>query len=141
MSGVVGIGCEIVECLRIAQMLDRHGELFIHRVYTAAEVTYCNSRNLATQHFAAHWAGKEAVLKALGLGFRPGVRFREIELVTTLDGVTTAQTSGAVLEHMRSLGVERLLVTLAHCRTHATAYVLAMGGDRLSQRGRPTLHY
>jgi holo-[acyl-carrier protein] synthase len=140
VSQVVGIGCEIVECLRIAQMVNRHGELFIHRVYTQAEVTYCNSRKAATQQFAAHWAGKEAVLKSLGLGFRPGIRFREIELVTSPDGITVARTSGAVLEHMRRMGVERILVTLGHCRTHATGYVVALSGNGLSHRTPTPLH-
>ena len=61
---VIGIGTDIVECLRIARMIERHGELFINRVYTSHEIQYCSQRKAATQHYAGRWAAKEAVLKA-----------------------------------------------------------------------------
>ncbi len=77
---VLGIGTDIVECLRIAQMIERHGELFIDRVYTAHEIEYCRSRKQATQHFAGRWAAKEAVLKAIGTGWRRGISWRDIEV-------------------------------------------------------------
>ena len=70
---VLGIGTDITECLRIAQMIERHGELFVGRVYTQVEIDYCRSRRMATQHFAGRWAAKEAVLKALGTGWRRGI--------------------------------------------------------------------
>ena len=63
---VIGIGTDIVETLRIAQMIERHGELFINRVYTPHEIHYCSARKASTQHYAGRWAAKEAVLKALG---------------------------------------------------------------------------
>ena len=62
--GIIGTGIDIVECLRIAQMIERHGELFITRVYTEFEIEYCTTRKAATQHYAGRWAAKEAVLKA-----------------------------------------------------------------------------
>ena len=62
---VVGIGTDIVECLRIAQMVERHGELFLGRVFTSLEIEYCSSRKAATQHYAGRWAAKEAILKAM----------------------------------------------------------------------------
>src|SRR6202008_2906845 len=72
---ILGLGTDIVECLRIAQMIERHGELFITRVYTDLEIEYCSARKAATQHYAGRWAAKEAVLKALGPGWRRGPRF------------------------------------------------------------------
>ena len=69
---VLGIGTDITECLRIAQMIERHGELFVDRVYTSEETRYCRNRKQATQHFTGRWAAKEAVLKALGTGWRRG---------------------------------------------------------------------
>ena len=77
---IIGIGTDIVECLRIAQMIERHGELFITRVYTPHEIQYCQSRKQATQHFAGRWAAKEAVLKALGTGWRRGISWRDVEI-------------------------------------------------------------
>ena len=54
---VLGIGTDITECLRIAQMIERHCELFVDRVYTPAEIDYCRSRKMATQHFAGRQGG------------------------------------------------------------------------------------
>src|SRR5439155_9903409 len=67
---IVGIGTDIVECLRIGRMIEQHGELFLTRVYTEREVRYCQGRKHATEHFAGRWAAKEAILKCLGTGWR-----------------------------------------------------------------------
>ena len=83
---IIGIGTDIVECLRIAQMIERHGELFINRVYTPHEIQYCHSRKLATQHFAGRWAAKEAVLKAIGTGWRRGISWRDVEIRNDIGG-------------------------------------------------------
>ena len=83
---VLGIGTDITECLRIAQMIERHGELFVGRVYTPAEIDYCRARRMATQHFAGRWAAKEAVLKALGTGWRRGVSWRDVEVINGAAG-------------------------------------------------------
>src|SRR4029077_870002 len=80
---ILGTGTDIVECLRIARMIDRHGELFISRVYTDAEIEYCSTRKAATQHYAGRWAAKEAVLKALGTGWRRGLRRGHAQKRTT----------------------------------------------------------
>ncbi len=63
---VIGIGTDIVECLRIAQMIERHGELFLTRVFTPREIEYCSSRKAATQHYAGRWAAKEADPQGVG---------------------------------------------------------------------------
>ena len=66
MSDVVGIGTDIVECVRIGKMIAKHGELFLTRVFTDRELRYCQRSKAATEHFAGRWAAKEAVLKCLG---------------------------------------------------------------------------
>ena len=66
MRGIIGIGADIAECLRIARMIQQHGELFINRVYTAAEVRYCQSRRESTQHFAARSGGQGSRAQSLG---------------------------------------------------------------------------
>ena len=63
---ILGIGSHIVEVLRIAQMIERHDEVFLRRVFTDNEITYCSSQAAAMQHYASVWSGKEAVLKSLG---------------------------------------------------------------------------
>ena len=77
---VIGLGTDIVECLRIAQMIERHGELFLGRVYTTHEIEYCSTRKTAIQHYAGRWAAKEAVLKAMGTGWIRGITWRDVEI-------------------------------------------------------------
>ncbi len=122
---VLGIGNDIVECLRIAQMIERHGELFIGRVFTADEIQFCSSRKQATQQFAGRWAAKEAILKALGAGWRRGISRLDIEVRHNNDGKPTVALRGATRDLVEQLGIGDILVSISHCRTHATAFAIA----------------
>lgn len=124
---VIGIGTDIVETLRIAQMIERHGELFINRVYTTHEIGYCSARKASTQHYAGRWAAKEAVLKALGTGWARGIRWRDIEVQNELGGKPLIHLEGGALEVSQRLGIDEILISISHCRSHATAYALAVG--------------
>ncbi len=127
MQRIIGIGTDITECLRIAQMIERHGELFINRVYTPLEIQFCQSRLHATQHFAGRWAAKEALLKALGTGWRRGISWRDIEVVSEGGGAPSMQMHGEASNVAKHLGIERVMISISHCRSHATAYALAVG--------------
>lgn len=129
MSKILGIGAEIAECLRIARMIERHGEQFVNRVYTADEVRYCQCRRQSTQHFAARWAAKEAVLKALGIGSRRGVAWTDIEIRNAPSGRPAVAVRGAIKDVVERLGVAEVLVSIAHCRTYATAYAMVLGRE------------
>ena len=122
---VVGIGTDIVECLRIAQMIERHGEVFLRRIYTQAEIEYCSSRSLASQHYAARWAGKMAVLRAMNVAYRGAADWRDIEIRTTSNSQLSVALAGELRHKCATRRIERVAVTLAHCRTHATAYAIA----------------
>ncbi len=124
---VLGVGTDIIEVLRIAQMIERHGELFIGRVYTEHEIEYCASRKAATQHYAGRWAAKEAVLKALGTGLVRGVSWRDLEVRNTPAGGPTIKLYGGAREVLERSGIERIHLSISHCRSHATAYALAEG--------------
>jgi len=134
---VLGIGTDITECLRIAQMIERHGELFVGRVYTAAEIDYCRSRKLATQHFAGRWAAKEAVLKALGTGWRRGISWRDIEVTSGPGGRPQAALSGGAGDVAARLGIRCVLVSISHCRSHATAMAVALDEQPTTFAGPP----
>ena len=123
---VLGVGTDITECLRIAQMIERHGELFVGRVYTQLEIDYCRSRRMATQHFAGRWAAKEAVLKALGTGWRKGISWRDIEIRNGPGGRPQALLKGGAQEIAAKMGIRCMLVSISHCRSHATAYAVAL---------------
>jgi holo-[acyl-carrier protein] synthase len=124
---IIGIGTDITECLRIARMIERHGDLFINRVYTPEEIRYCQNRKQATQHFTGRWAAKEAILKALGTGWRRGISWLDMEIRNEPGGKPVVAVRGGVKEVVEQLGIERLLVSISHCRTHATAIAIAEG--------------
>lgn len=126
---VIGIGTDIVECLRIAQMIERHGELFLSRVFTSREIEYCSARKAATQHYAGRWAAKEAVLKALGTGWARGIQWRDIEIRNDSSGKPSVALGGGAREICERLGVADMLVSISHCRSHATAFAIAIGDD------------
>jgi holo-[acyl-carrier protein] synthase len=126
---VIGIGTDIVECLRIAQMIERHGELFISRVYTPAEIEYCSVRKAATQHFAGRWAAKEAILKTLGTGWTKGISWRDAEILPNHGGQPQVTLHGGALEVADKLGIHLVQISISHCRSHATAFAIACGED------------
>lgn len=126
---IIGMGTDIVETLRIAQMIERHGELFLRRVYTQREIEYCSGRKAATQHYAGRWAVKEAVLKSLGTGWSRGIQWVDMEVVNDATGRPRLILDGVALELSRQMGINEVMITLSHCRTHATATALAVGKD------------
>jgi holo-[acyl-carrier protein] synthase len=138
---ILGTGTDIVECLRIAQMIERHGELFISRVYTDQEIDYCSARIAATQHYAGRWAAKEAVLKALGtagagqpvqpsVGSRRGVSWRDIEIRNDRHGSPSVILRGAARDVFEEAGIRRMHVSISHCRTYAMACAIAEGDEQ-----------
>jgi holo-[acyl-carrier protein] synthase len=124
---VLGIGTDIVECLRIAQMIERHGELFLMRVFTPHEVEYCSARKAATQHYAGRWAAKEAVLKAMGTGWARDISWKDIEVRSDESGKPRILLGGGARDVCEKLGVAEMFISISHCRSHATAYALAVG--------------
>lgn len=121
---IVGVGTEIVEVVRIAKMIETHGEQFLERVYTANEIEYCVRSANASRHFATRWAAKEATMKAMRCR-NQGVRWSDIEIVTHIGEGPSISLSGAAGSFAEESGIEKLYVSLGACRTHATAYVLA----------------
>ena len=129
MSKIIGIGTDITECLRIARMIERHGELFIDRIYTPEEIKYCQSRKQATQHFAGRWAAKEAILKALGTGWQRGISWRDIEIRNEPGGKPIVAVRGGVKDVVEELGIAEIQISISHCRSHATALAVAVGKE------------
>jgi holo-[acyl-carrier protein] synthase len=116
-------GVDIIEVSRIRQSIERHGERFLERIFTADERTYCGNR---CPSLAARFAAKEAVAKALGTGIGY-VAFREIEIVNDPQGRPEVVLHGSAAELARSLGLVTWAVSLSHTTDHAVASVVAMG--------------
>jgi len=123
---IVGIGCDIIEIERIARAIK--SESFIRRVFTADEAAYCQRRGQqAAASFAARFAAKEAVLKALGTGLREG-SLQEIAVDNDGLGKPLVQLSGHFAMLAKQLGVKNIQISLSHSRELATAYVIMEDG-------------
>jgi holo-[acyl-carrier protein] synthase len=125
---VLGIGTEITECPRIGKMIEQHGELFLRRVFTDREIRCCQAKKRALEHFAARWAAKEAIFKAIGTGPSTGISWTDIEIRNQNGGRMTAHLRGGARDWTDRRGIQEVLITISHCRTYATAYALALGG-------------
>lgn len=123
---IIGIGTEIVECVRIGRMIEEHGELFLARVFTPREIRRCRGHKKATERFAAQWAAKEAVLKALGIASVKRLAWTDLEIGVGVKGRATVRLQGAIKSHAEGQGVGDVLVAVAHCRAYATAHAIAV---------------
>ena len=123
---IVGIGTEIVECLRIRRMIEEHGEMFLLRVFTEQEIRFCQSRRLSTEHFAARWAAKAAVLKSLGTTGNRGTAWTDIATETDEMGVHKVVIRGGLREVMEQRGVADILLSTSFCRAYASATAIAV---------------
>ncbi len=125
---IVGIGTDIVECLRIGRMVEQHGELFLTRVYTPREIRYCQNRKHSTEHFAGRWAAKEAILKCLGTGWRRGLCWTDLEIRNDSQGKPRVVLRGAARDQAEQMRISEVLITISHCRAYATASAIAVSG-------------
>ena len=124
---IVGVGSQILEVVRVRQLLERHADAFLARVFTAAEQAHCGGRVHAAEHFAAVWAAKEAALRSLGLHWHRA--FPWTDLAVEFEGARpTLGVTGVVGQAAAELQVTSWHLTLAHCRSHATATVIATRG-------------
>ncbi len=119
-------GVDLIEIARVERALERHGERFLARVFTAAEIAYSRRR---PAELAARFAAKEAVSKALGVGMRMmargGIRWREAEIVGDHRGKPLVRLHGRAAERAVELGLTEWTVSLSHTAEHAIALVVA----------------
>jgi len=128
-GNLVGIGTDIVECQRIANMIEKHQQLFLQRVYTPAEIEYCSRNKAATQHYAGRWAAKEAALKAIGTGWAKGIQWTDIETLNQPGGRPVLQLHGAAKEIASQQQIGTLLVSISHSQDYAVAFVTALRAE------------
>lgn len=127
---VLGTGIDLVENERIRDVLARWDDRFTERVFTPAERAYCESKAFPIQHFAARFAIKEAVAKALRTGIGPHMGWDEIEVERDIaSGAPSVRLHGAAQQYADQVGVARILISLAHTRNYAVAQAVVVGRD------------
>ncbi len=121
---IVGTGTDIAEVPRIALSIERFGQRFLDRVFTAKEIAYCQSKRNSVERFAARFAAKEAAMKALGTGLNRGVTWHDVEVGREPGGRPTIVFSGKAAEFATSLGSKRVALSLSHTEQLAIAHVI-----------------
>jgi holo-[acyl-carrier protein] synthase len=121
---ILGIGTDLIEIARIARSVERHGDSFLHRVYTEEEIAYCQRKKNAAESFAARFAAKEAGAKALGTGISRGVAWREFAVTREPGGRPLLTFHGRAAEIAKSMGIARVSLSLTHSREMSMAVVM-----------------
>lgn len=122
-----GIGIDVVEVGRIASAIERHGEPFLARLFTAAERSYCEAQKVPALHFAARFAAKEAASKALGTGIGGDAGWLELEVTRDRLGAPKLILHGTAAEFADSHGLTAVQISLSHAKEYAAANAIAIG--------------
>jgi len=120
---IIGTGIDIIEVGRIQKAMERDNS-FRDKIFTADEIAYCESKRFKYQHYAARFSAKEAFLKAIGTGWRFGIRFGEIGVVHDELGKPELRLTGKAKEWIDNELVTNIHVSLSHLKEMATAVVV-----------------
>jgi holo-[acyl-carrier protein] synthase len=118
------MGVDISEIDRIEAAIARYGDAFLERIYTPREVQYCERHKNKAERYAARFAAKEAGMKALGTGWRFGVRWRDIEVANAPGGKPTLNLMGVAREFADKMGVKNISLSITHSGNLALAQVI-----------------
>ncbi|MBX3740024.1 MAG: holo-ACP synthase [Akkermansiaceae bacterium] len=122
-----GIGIDVVEVDRIESAIARHGEPFLSRLFTDAERAYCAAQKRAGLHYAARFAAKEAVSKALGTGIGGEAGWLDLEIVRDPSGAPKLALHGTAAEYATGRGISEIQISLTHAKDYAAANAVAVG--------------
>jgi holo-[acyl-carrier protein] synthase len=123
---IIGLGLDATDIDRVADVIERHGERFLRRIFTDIEIAYCTRRRVPAIHFAGRFAAKEAAMKALGTGHTQGVLWRDVEVVRG-GGPPRLQWHGGAARRFAAIGGHSSLLTITHSDDLAIAQVLILG--------------
>lgn len=123
---IVAHGIDLVDCPRIEQMMQRHGDRFIERVFTAAEQAYAEANKNKIEKLAGRFAAKEAVLKLMGTGWRGKIAWTDIEIINNSAGQPEVTLDGEVKKIADKLGVKHISVSITHTANFAIASAVAL---------------
>jgi holo-[acyl-carrier protein] synthase len=120
---IFGAGIDIIEVGRIQKVMEKDIG-FREKIFTPEEIEYCEKMKNKYQHYAARFSAKEALLKAIGTGWRFGIRFADIEVIHDEYGKPLIRLYGKAEELARQEGITAVHVSLSHVKEMATAVVI-----------------
>ena len=121
---IVGIGIDLAEVDRIRAAIERYGDRFIGRIYTTTEIAYVERKANRYERYAARFAAKEAGMKAIGTGWKRGVRWQDFEVSNLPSGRPTLKFHGVASQIADSLGVRNIALSLTHTAEQGLAIVI-----------------
>jgi holo-[acyl-carrier protein] synthase len=124
--GILAHGIDLVDFPRIEEMIQRHGEQFINRVFTTAEQAYADKNRNRVEKYAGRFAAKEAVLKLLGTGWRGKIAWTDIEVINNKAGQPQVTLDGEVKIIADSLGISQISISITHTANFAIASAVAL---------------
>jgi holo-[acyl-carrier protein] synthase len=123
---IIAHGIDLVDCPRIAEMVERHGGRFINRIFTKAEQAYAKSTRNETEKLAGRFAAKEAILKLVGTGWRGKIAWTDIEIINNAMGQPEVTLTGEVEKIAEKLGISHVSVSITHTANFAIASAVAL---------------
>ena len=127
IPGVLGTGIDLVENARIAASIEKFGDRFLHRIFTASEIAYCAQMRNPVPHYAARFAAKEAVSKAFGTGIGKQLGWLDMEVAHNEAGAPFVILHGHGAELSAQRGVRQVFVSLTHTDHYAAASATIVG--------------
>lgn len=121
---IVGTGVDLAEVPRIRASAERFGARFIERIFTPAEIAYVERKANKYERYAARFAAKEAGMKAIGTGWKRGVRWQDFEVANLPSGKPTLRLHGVAAEFAARLNVRTISLSLTHTSEMAMAHVI-----------------
>lgn len=118
---LLGLGCDLVEVERIRGVLERHGDRFLQRTFTAEEQAYCSGLKYPHKHYAARWAAKEAVSKAFTTGIGSYLDWTSVSVYHGERNEPLIRLDEKASALLRELGGTGVMISLSHTETHAMA--------------------
>lgn len=126
---IVGHGIDIVETARVKKLVETHGQHFLDRCFTPAEQAYCaKNKKRYYEHLCGRFAAKEAILKAMGTGWRKGIAWTDVEILNAPSGQPHLTLTGECEKLAAEMGIDRWMISISHIETHATASAIGVGG-------------
>jgi holo-[acyl-carrier protein] synthase len=123
---IVAHGIDLVDFPRIEEMINRHGDRFINRVYTAAEQNYADKNKNRVEKYAGRFAAKEAILKLIGTGWRGKIAWTDIEVINNSSGQPQVTLDGEVKKIADKLGISQISISITHTANFAIASAVAI---------------
>jgi len=123
---IFGTGVDIVEIERVRAAIEKWGESFLSKIFTPREIHYSNSRRISSQHFAARFAAKEAVIKAFGEPRKHPLNWTDIEVLNDDEGKPIIEFHNGAMKLKKKKGIGEVIVSLSHSKDYAIANAILM---------------